>query len=117
MDKIVISNYHLRTIIGVYEHERRKPQDIILNITLYLNTRPAGKKDDLRLSVDYADLIDSIRSRVSVSSTFTVEALAEEVAKICLGNTRVKKVDVRVEKPHVIKGVERVGVEITRARS
>jgi FolB domain-containing protein len=47
----------------------------------------------------------------------TVEALANDLAKICLEDKGVQKVIVRVEKPGAVRFAESVGVEIERSRS
>ena len=47
----------------------------------------------------------------------TVEALANDLAKLCLEENGVQKVIVRVEKPGAVRFAESVGVEIERSRS
>ena len=46
----------------------------------------------------------------------TVEALANELAKLCLEDKNVQRVIVRVEKPGAVRFAESVGVEIERNR-
>jgi FolB domain-containing protein len=46
----------------------------------------------------------------------TVEALANDLAKLCLKENGVQKVVVRVEKPGAVRFAESVGVEIERSR-
>jgi len=46
----------------------------------------------------------------------TVEALANELAKLCLEDKNVQKVIVRVEKPGAVRFAQSVGVEIERSR-
>jgi dihydroneopterin aldolase len=45
-----------------------------------------------------------------------VEALAADVARLCLEEAGVMKVRVRVEKPGAVRFAESVGVEIERSR-
>ncbi len=47
---------------------------------------------------------------------FTVEALAEDIAQICLEDPKVIKTTVRVEKPGAVRFAQSVGVEIERSR-
>jgi FolB domain-containing protein len=47
----------------------------------------------------------------------TVEALANDLAKICFEDSGVQKVIVRVEKPGAVRFAESVGVEIERDRN
>jgi dihydroneopterin aldolase len=46
----------------------------------------------------------------------TVEALANDLANICLAEKNVQKVVVRVEKPGAVRFAESVGVEVERSR-
>ena len=114
MDKILIANLRAHGIIGVYDEERVTPQDILINITLYTDTRAAAKSDLLDDCINYDALSQKVRYHAENSQRLTVEALAEDIAKICLEEARVKKVRVRVEKPEALDFVEKVGVEIKR---
>ena len=41
-DKIIIKDLLLRGIIGLNDWEREKPQDILINLTLFTDMRAAG---------------------------------------------------------------------------
>ena len=114
MDKIIISNLHAHGIIGVYEHERSTPQDILISITLYTDTRKAAQSDDLVDCINYDALSQEVCQHAETARRLTVEALAEDIAGLCLKEKGVKKVRVRVEKPDALDYVDRVGVEIKR---
>jgi FolB domain-containing protein len=116
MDKILIQNLRIQGILGVNEAERTTIREIIVNVTLFTDTHPAAHSDDIADCVDYSVLVKQIRTKVESARRFTVEALAEDVAKICLGKIGVQKAIVKVEKPGAVTGVESVGVEIERAR-
>jgi FolB domain-containing protein len=116
MDKVFITNLLIRAIIGVNDRERETPQDILVNVTIYTDIRPAARSDDIADCVDYADISKKIRALVEKVRRFTVEALAEDIAVLCLDNPRVRKVTVRVEKPKAVTGAESVGVEIERSK-
>ena len=114
MDKMLIKNLHLQGIIGVNDREREKPQDILVNVVAFTDTHRAAQTDDLEDCVDYSLLAKEIRALVEVARRFTVEALAEDIANLCLRRPEVQKVTVRVEKPGAVTGAESVGVEIER---
>ncbi len=48
-DQIEISDLHLRAIIGVNPDERENRQDVLVNITLDVDTRPAAASDQARI--------------------------------------------------------------------
>lgn len=114
MDKIVIQNLRVEGILGVYERERGTPRKILINVTLNLDTKNCAQTDDLDDCVDYSQVVKEIRNHVKKSQRYTVEALAEDIASLCLGYAGVQSVKVRVDKPGALKDVETVAVEIER---
>jgi FolB domain-containing protein len=116
MDQVLICDLLARGIIGINDWERRAPQDILINITLYTNLRQAGENDDLEASVDYRSIAKQALSIAENSGRYTVEALATDLAKMCLEHPRVERVRVRVEKPGAVRFARSVGVEIERSR-
>ena len=117
MDKVFIEDLLLRGIIGVSERERSQPQDILVNIVLLTDTAPAAKSDDVNDSVNYRTVAKSIIAHNEKVSRFTVEALAADIAEICLGLPLVEEVIVRVEKPGAVRFSKSAGVEIHRKRN
>jgi len=116
-DRIQIQDLLLRTIIGINEEERRNRQDVLINITLYADTRAAGASDDIGDAVNYRTITKRVIKRVEESSFNLVERMAAEIAAICLEEPRVETVDVRVEKPGALRFARSVGVELHRTRS
>jgi len=116
MDKVFIKDLLVRGIIGINDWEREKLQDILINITAFTDTRPAGASDDLADCVDYRTLAKKIQAHAESAGRFTVEALANDLANICLEQTGVLRVIVRVEKPGAVRFSRSVGVEIERER-
>jgi dihydroneopterin aldolase len=57
-----------------------------------------------------------LQAHTETAARLTVEALANDLAKICLDLPLVKKVIVRVEKPGAVRFAKSVGVEIERKR-
>jgi FolB domain-containing protein len=116
MDKIFIKDLVARGIIGVNIPEREKPQEIFINITLYADIRKAGSSDKLEDTVNYRTLAKKALAHAESAMRYTVEALATDIANICLEDERVQKVCVRVEKPGAVRFSRSVGVEIERSR-
>jgi FolB domain-containing protein len=116
MDKIIINDLLMNGIIGIHPHERETPQKILVNVIAYIDMRRAAQSDDITDCVDYDMLAEKIKTHVESAKRFTVEALANDLASICLQENEVKKVIVRVEKPNAISSARSVGVEIERVR-
>lgn len=115
-DRIQIKDLILRTIIGVNDEERHKRQDVVINFTLYADTRPAGQSDDIADTVNYSTITKQVVQLVEGSRFFLVEKMAAEIADICLQNKRVERVKVSVEKPGAVRFARSVGVTIERER-
>lgn len=116
MDKVLIKNLLARGIIGVRDWERKRPQDILINISLYTDTRQAAETDNINDCADYSQVTKKVLAHAESAGRFTVEALANDLANLCLGENNVQKVIVRVDKPTAVRFAESVGVEIERNR-
>ena len=116
MDKIIIKDLMARGILGIRDWERKKPQEILINVTVFTDTRRAAQTDDIADCVDYSNLSKLLLAHAESAARFTVEALANDLARICLEQKGVERVIVRVEKPGAVRFAASVGVEIERGR-
>lgn len=64
MDKVFIQNLHVEGILGVYERERTTPRKILINVTLFTDTRSCAQTDNLSNGVDYSLVVKEIRDHV-----------------------------------------------------
>jgi FolB domain-containing protein len=117
MDKIFIKDLLLRGIIGINDDERVNRQDILINITIFANTRQAAVSDDIEDAVNYRTITKRIIEHVEGSADFLVEKLVNDIAQIILGEFAAERVIVRVEKPGALRFAQSVGIEIDRSRS
>ena len=116
VDRILIRDLGARCIIGVNDEERRTKQDVVINLALYADLRPAGRSDRFADAVDYRAIKKQVLQRVESSEYFLLEALAEEIAAVCLTHPGVRRVRVRVDKPSALRFARSVAVEIRRQR-
>ncbi len=116
MDKIIIKDLRAHGILGVYPRERQAPQDILINLTVYADTSRPAQSDDIADCVDYDALAKKVKAHAESAARLTVEALANDIAELCLQERGVKNVCVRVEKPDAVAEAASVGVEIERGR-
>ena len=116
MDKVLIKDLLVRGIIGIRDWEREKEQDILINVTVYTDTIRAAETDDISYCVDYSVLAKKIQQHAETAKRLTVEALANDLAKLCLDTPLVRKAVVRVEKPGAVRFAKSVGVEVERKR-
>ena len=116
MDKILISDLKVNTVIGTLPEERDKTQTLVINLELYLPLQKAGKSDNLFDSVDYSQIEDKIVKMSEKSSFFLIERFAEEIADICLKEELISKIKVDVAKPEALKHSASVSVCIEREK-
>ena len=115
MDRIIITDLRARCIIGVTEEERREKQDVTICHSLYADLTTAGQTDRFEDAIDYRAIKKQVLALVETSGYFLLEALAEAIAKVCLGKPGITSVTVRAEKPSALRFAQSVGIEITRA--
>jgi D-erythro-7,8-dihydroneopterin triphosphate epimerase len=117
LDRIEIRDLLLRCIVGINESERQNKQDVLINIVLWADTRPAARSDNIDDAVNYRTVTKQIIEHVEASEYFLVERLVERIANICLRDERVQQVQVTLEKPGALRFARSVGVTITRTRT
>jgi FolB domain-containing protein len=116
MDQVFITDLVARGIIGVNDWEREKPQEIRINLILFGDLSQAGKSDDIRDAFNYSAIARKVLAHAETARRLTVEALAADLARLCLEEAGVQKVRVRVEKPGAVRFSRSVGVEIEREK-
>ncbi|RPI97017.1 MAG: dihydroneopterin aldolase [Chloroflexi bacterium] len=116
-DKIIVKDLLLRGIIGINDWERENQQDILINLTLFTDLRPAAQSDNIEDTLNYRTITKAIIAHVEQSSYYTVEALADALARICVRDHDADRAVVRVEKPGALRFAASVGVEIERERA
>jgi len=115
-DKILIKDLLLRGIVGVKPDERANKQDILINLVLAVDLRPAGATDDLADAVNYRTITKQVIQLVETGEFQTVERLATEIARLVVTRRGVCEAEVTVEKPGALRFARSVGVTVVRRR-
>ena len=116
-DRILIRDLKVRGIIGLNDWEREKQQDILINLTLHVDCRAAGGSDSVDEALNYRTLTKAVIAYAESSGHFLVEALAHNIARICVIDFGAELAEVRVEKPGALRFADSVGVEIRRRKA
>jgi FolB domain-containing protein len=114
MDQILIRDLLVRGVIGISDVERSRAQDILINVILFADTKAAARSDQIADCVDYSKVAKKLMAHAESVGRYTVEALASDLAGICLEEAGVQGVRIRVEKPGAVRFARSVGVEIER---
>ena len=118
MDTIFLRDLRIRTIVGIWEWERRLPQVVSIDLDMAADIRRAAASDDIKDTLDYKAVSRRIKAFVADSRFNLIETMAEQVAAIIIDEFGVTWVRVAVHKPWAIRGSRDVGLVIERgARS
>ena len=114
MDIIFISELCIETLIGVYEWEKRAPQTIRLDLEVGLPETSAARRDELRDTIDYAQIVGRIEQLFRSECYSLLEHAAESVAAAIRQEFGAPWVRVSIAKLAPLPGVKRLGVVIER---
>ena len=117
LDKVIIRDLMVRGIVGINPEERVNRQDILINVVMWANTRPAAASDNIDNAVNYKTVSKACIAHIEQGKPLLVERLAAELVEICFKtDSRVQAVELTVEKPGALRFAESVGVTIYRHR-
>ncbi len=116
MAKIQITDLLLRTIIGTNNWERKKPQDIIINITIKYDASKSSKSDNLKDTIDYKALTKKIIKEVESSKFLLLEKLTATVLGIVLKTSGVQEASVKIDKPNALRFAKSVSITLSQSK-
>jgi dihydroneopterin aldolase len=114
MDTIILRDLRIRTIVGIWEWERRLPQVVSIDLDMATDIRRAAASDHISDTLDYKAVTRRIKAFVADSRFNLIETMAEQIAAIIIAEFGVPWVRVAVHKPWAIRGSRDVGVVIER---
>ena len=115
MDRIIIKDAALLCNIGVSAKERSRKQKIFADAQLFLDTRKAAKKDDLKLTVNYSDVFNLMKRIAGGKKYNLIETLANDIAERVLDEFKIGKIAVKVKK--TLPNMKYAAVWITRKKN
>ena len=117
LDRIHIRDLTVMGIVGIKPEERTTPQEIRVNATLWVDTRPAAFTDDIADAANYRTITKALIAHLEAGEPMLVERLVQELADIVFQTEpRVRSVEMTVEKPTALRHARSVGITIHRSR-
>lgn len=113
---IKIENLRLRTVVGIFEWEKKIRQDIVVNVEIELDGREAIEKDDIEYTLDYKSITKRIISEVEGKKYNLIEGVAGDVMKIVMEDGRAERATVKIDKPGALRFADSVSVTHTETR-
>jgi 7,8-dihydroneopterin aldolase/epimerase/oxygenase len=114
--RVFVQDLEVVASIGVYEHEKRYEQRVLISADLWVRDDYDGRSDRLADVLDYGKVVDDIVMLVQSEHVNLIETLAGRIACQCLVDPRVEGVRVQIAKPDVARSFKSVGIEIERWR-
>ena len=115
-DRIALRGLRAHAHHGVYEFERERGQIFRVDAVLELDTSAAAAGDDLRRTVNYAELAKQLYALLTGEPVNLLETLAQRLADVCLTHQLVEAVEITVHKPEAELGVPFDDVTVTIRR-
>jgi FolB domain-containing protein len=95
-----IEGVRFRSVIGVADHERLGPQELVVRLRLKVNFEKAAATDSIQDAVDYRTLTERVTAAGEASRFHLIEALAAHLVRVILDEfPGVEAARVEVEKP------------------
>jgi dihydroneopterin aldolase len=116
MDIIYIRDIRLETLIGAYEHERRQPRTLQVNLEIGRSAIRACKTDQLADTIDYSAVVGAVKEVFASHRFHLLEPLAEALASLILSKFNADWIRIEVCKMGIVPNARDVGVRIERTR-
>ncbi len=116
MDKIFLNDLKIDAIIGIYEWERKTRQTLGFDLEIDWDIRPAAASDDIKQTLDYGEVANTIVRFVEKSEYQLIETLAEDLCKLLLDKFSIPKLKLTLSKPVTLYGQNTAKIVIERAQ-
>ncbi len=117
IDRIKIEDLEVFARHGVFPEENKLGQKFLVSAELFVDTRKAGKSDDLASSVDYGKICRFIDSYMKGHTYKLLERVAEGLAEeLLLRTPHLERIRIEVKKPWAPVGLplKTVAVSVDR---
>jgi len=114
--RVTISDLTLLMLVGIYDFEKKKKQEVKFNIIADVDPSFFPIKNNISGIVNYETII-KIVTKLSKSKHYELlETLAEDIFSELFKNINILKIKLKLEKTQIIKNTSSVGIEITKKR-
>ena len=114
LDLIFIEGFVGETVIGIHASELHHPQPLLIDVHAGLPQARACDTDRIGDTIDYGVVCERLRRLLVEHQVQLLEAFAESIADILIGEFGASWVRVKVVKPKKFADVQAVGVQIER---
>lgn len=113
---IFIEGLEIQASVGIYDHEKKEPQALIISLTADCLKNKTFQSDNIHHTINYEEIIRIIHESVKIRHYNLIETLAETIASSVLEIQGMTSIIVEIRKPSVLgsesKGI--LGIKIKR---
>ncbi|MGH1440520.1 MAG: dihydroneopterin aldolase [Cellvibrionaceae bacterium] len=114
MDKVLVQQLKLETIIGLFPWEREVKQRLFVDLEIGTDIKKAAEDDDLEHTINYAEVCDHVAKLADDGKFKLIETFAEKIAGLVLNDFSADWIKVTVKKVDAMPQVASVGITIER---
>jgi FolB domain-containing protein len=107
---ITLKDIGVKVLIGAWAKERKKPQELWLDVKIDYHASMAIKSDAMEDAVDYYKLTTNIITHVEQTQYYLLERLLHDVLQFIMQDQRILACQVDIHKPMAMK---KLGVKTT----
>jgi len=111
--EIYFKNIEIMCNIGVYKHEKEKPQRVIVNIKILLSDIVNPKNDKINETLNYNLVYTKIKEIAKSQHFNLVETLANLIFNYVITFEKITHLSVSISKPDIYGDCEGVGYQIS----
>lgn len=120
MDKIIMKNLGFYGYHGVLKEESKLGQKFFIDVEMYTNLKKAGKTDEVKDTISYAETYEVVKSIVENEKHNLLEKIAQRICdELFINFDRIDEIKVKIRKPEApVHGMyDYFGIEIRRKRN
>ena len=110
--EINVSRLRLRTFIGFNEDERRKKQDVVIDLMIRYRLRDGVFEDQVADALDYKVVTKAVIDLVEHGRFLLLEKLVADVLEVCSDHPDIIRSEVTIQKPHALRFADSVSLTL-----
>lgn len=111
-----LKEIRLETTIGIHPWEKQITQPVIFDLEIPIDITRAAQHDDIRDTLDYDALIQTMQTFLRQQTFQLIETLADKMASFLMEQFSLPAITLAVYKPLAVKQAKMVGIQLTRKR-
>lgn len=113
---IFIEDLELQASVGIYDHEKKDRQPLLISLTLECLRNKTFQSDNIQDTINYEEIIQLIHTTANERHYNLIESLAEKIASDTLKIQDIHRITIEIRKPSVLgaKSGGMLGIKIER---